>query len=297
MKAIIFGSNGQDGYFLNKVLESNNIEVINISRNTYPICGDISSFSFVYEIIKENLPEYIFHFAAISSTKHEFLFDNNAAISIGTINLLESVKLVSPKTKIFLSGSALQFKNNGRPINEETVFEPSSHYAVARIHSVYLGRYYREVFGLKIYIGYFFNHDSEFRSDEHINKKIIDQLKLIKEGKKEKLVIGDVEVEKEFNFAGDVVQAVWLLVNQNKINEAIIGSGLAYSIKDWIKIVCDLINLNYDSLKIEVDFKFKSEYKILVSNPERIKELGWYPEVDIYKLAERMVKTYNFKSY
>ena len=170
------------------------------------------------------------------------------------------------------------------------MFDASSHYSVARIHSVYAGRYYREYFGLKVYVGYFFNHDSELRSDKHVNKKIINELILIKDGKKSKLVIGDPEVKKEFNFAGDVVNAIWMLVNQEVIYEAVIGSGLAYSINEWIKIVCDLLQIEYNKLKIEKDEKFKSEYKNLVSNPQKIMSIGWKPEVSIKGLAERMLK-------
>jgi GDPmannose 4,6-dehydratase len=288
MKAIIFGANGQDAFFLNELLEEKGIKVIKISRNNAQIIGDVSDYKFVYSLIEEYLPDYIFHLAATSSTNHSFLFENNQSISNGTINILESVRLVIPTTKVFLSGSAMQFKNNGLPIDEETEFDASSPYSVARIHAAYLGRYYREYFNLKVYIGYFFNHDSEFRSAKHINKKIIDELRLIKSGKQSKLVIGNREVKKEFNFAGDVVNAVWVLVNQEQVYEAVIGSGIAYSINDWIKIVCDLLGINYDNLIIETDNKYKSEYKTLVSNPQKIKSIGWECQVDIISLATRM---------
>jgi len=291
MKAIIFGANGQDAFFLNALLEERGIEVLRVSRNNAPIIGNVSDYKFINELIKKHSPEYIFHLAASSSTNHAFLFENNESISNGTINILEAVKSLSPNSKVFLSGSAMQFKNNGNPIDENTIFDASSHYSVARIHSVYAGRYYRDYFGLKVYVGYFFNHDSEFRSDKHINKKIINELKLIKEGKKSKLVIGDPDVKKEFNFAGDIVNAIWILVNQDLVYEAVIGSGLSYSINEWIKIVCELLNINYENLNIETDNQFISDYKILVSNPQRIKSIGWEPKVDILALAQRMIKT------
>ncbi len=290
MNAIIFGANGQDAYFLSTLLEKNNIEVIKVSRNNASILGDVSDYKFVCELISKFLPDYVFHLAASSSTKHEFLFENNLSISNGTINILEAIKSLSPSSKIFLSGSAMQFQNKGLPIDEDTIFDASSHYSVARIHSVYAGRYYRDYLGLKVYVGYFFNHDSELRSDKHVNKKIINELKLIKEGKKSKLVIGDPDVKKEFNFAGDIVNAIWMLVNQELVYEAVIGSGLAYSLNEWIKIVCDLLQLDYSKLTIEIDDQFKSEYKNLVCNPQKIKSIGWKPEVSINGLAERMLK-------
>jgi GDPmannose 4,6-dehydratase len=289
LKAIIFGANGQDAYFLNKLLESKAIEVINVSRKNAIIIGDVSDYNFVNDLIKNHSPEYVFHLAATSSTNHSFLFENNQSISNGTINILEAVRVTSPSSKVFLSGSAMQFKNVGLPIDEETAFDASSHYSVARIHSVYAGRYYRDYFGLNVYIGYFFNHDSELRSAKHVNKIIIDELRLIKAGKQSKIVIGDPEVKKEFNFAGDVVNAIWMLVNQEQVHEAVIGSGLAYSINDWIKIVAKLLGLDYKNLLIESNGNFKSEYKILVSNPTKIKSIGWRPVVSIEDLAKRML--------
>jgi GDPmannose 4,6-dehydratase len=289
LKAIIFGSNGQDAFFLNQLLEKNAIEVINVSRRNAIVIGDVSDYNFVYDVIKKHSPEYVFHLAASSSTNHSFLFENNQSISNGTINLLEAVRVVSPSSKVFLSGSAMQFKNDGFPIDEGTAFDASSHYSVARIHSVYTGRYYRDYFGLKVYIGYFFNHDSELRSAKHVNKKIIDDLRLIKAGIQSKIVIGDPEVKKEFNFAGDVVKAIWMLVNQEQIFEAVIGSGLAYSINDWIKILANLIGLDYNNIIIEINENFKSEYKILVSNPTKINSIGWRPVLSIDDLAKRML--------
>lgn len=173
MRALIFGINGQDGYYLNQLLIANNIEVIGVSNFIDKwIRGDVSIFEFVEELIIKHKPEYIFHFAANSTTHHSALFDNHNAISTGTLNILECVKNYSPRSKVFLSGSAMQFKNEGLPIDEKTPFAASSPYSVARIQSVYAGRYYRDTFGLQVYVGYFFNHDNPLRIERHVNQKI-----------------------------------------------------------------------------------------------------------------------------
>lgn len=290
MKALIFGVNGQDGYYLNQLLIKKNIQVIGVSNTGDNwIKGDIGDLSLVEELIKTNQPDYIFHFAALSTTRHEALFTNHKAISTGTLNILESAKIFSPKSKVFLSGSAMQFKNQGLPIDEETAFEASSPYALARIHSTYAGRYYRKAFGLSVYCGYFFNHDSPLRTIQHINKKITDSVNRIKNGSGEKLEIGNLDVQKEFNFAGDIVEAIWILVNQNKIFEAVIGSGKTYSIKDWTAYCFQKINKDWrDFVKVKEDYV--PEYKILVSNPKLIFSIGWRPKVDFYKLADMMIK-------
>ena len=116
IKAIIFGANGQDGYYLNQLLSKNNVEVIGVALSAGQwVQGDVSDFFLVDQFIKQHKPDYIFHFAAISTTKHSALFSNHKEISTGTLNILESVKNNCPKCKVFLSGSAMQFKNDGSP--------------------------------------------------------------------------------------------------------------------------------------------------------------------------------------
>lgn len=292
MKAIIFGSKGQDGYYLTKLLEKQDVEVIgfDVSKEDC-INGCVSDFEFVEGVIKKHRPDYIFHFAAISSTGHDFLFDNHKIISTGTLNILEGALLHCPQTRIFLSGSAMQFKNLGKPIGEKTPFEASSPYAIARIQSVYAGRYYKNKFGMKVYIGYFFNHDSPLRTEQHLNKKISEAVKRIYKGSLEKITIGDMDAKKEFNFAGDIVEAIWLLINQDNIFEAIIGSGKAYSIKQYIDYCFKKINMNWKD-HVVINRSFVSEYKVLVSNPKVIKSLGWSPKIGFKKIIDIMMETF-----
>lgn len=287
-RALIFGSNGQDGFYLNQLLSNSGIAVINISRTNAAVCGSVSDYNFVQNLVKENLPDYIFHFAARSSTKHEFLFENHETIATGTINILESVKLFSPLTRVFISGSAMQFKNNNRPIDETTEFEASSPYSIARIHSVYAARYYIKTFKLKVYVGYLFNHDSPLRTEQHVNQKIVRAVQRITSGSTEKLILGNIEVQKEFNFAGDIVNAVWKLVNQETISEAVIGSGKVHTIKDWLEFCFSLKKLQWQNYVL-LENDYIPEYRILLSNPRIIKGIGWEPKIDFYQLANMMM--------
>ena len=251
-KALIFGASGQDGIYLSALFKSKGFDVIGISRrSSLGLMGDVGDYSFVRELIKDNQPDYIFHLAANSSTKHSLLFENHDTISTGTLNILESAYKHSPNSKIFLSGSGLQFVNNGVPISESDPFEASSPYSISRIQSVYAARYFRSL-GLKVYIGYFFNHDSPHRGEKHVNQKIVQAVKRIASGSKEKIVLYDIGVYKEFSFAGDIMNAVIRLVENNDIYEAVIGSGKAYSIADWIKICFNYYNMPWDE-KIEQD--------------------------------------------
>jgi GDPmannose 4,6-dehydratase len=290
MIAIIFGINGQDGFYLNQLLTEKKIKVIGVSRTpgSAYMQGDIVNTAFVEQLIKEEQPTYVFHLAANSTTQHYALFENHETISTGTLNVLEAVYKHSKHTKVFLSGSAVQFENKGVPINEETPFAPLSAYAVARIQSVYAGKYFHSL-GLQVYIGYFFNHDSPMRTERHVNKKISEAVKRIMAGSNEKIEIGNILVKKEFNYAGDVVDAVWKLMNQEVIYEAVIGSGRAYSIKEWISKCFSHTGIeNWQNYVIEKE-GYKAEYETLVSDPQRLYSIGWTPKVSFDELAKIMV--------
>ena len=290
MKAIIFGINAQDGYYLAELLINKNISVIGIGRTPTlnVLVGDVKDYVFVEKLIKTHQPNYIFHLAANSTTHHEALFENHETISTGTINILEAVYKYSMHSKVFLSGSAVQFENNGLPIDEKTPFSPLSPYAIARIQSVFAARYFRKL-GLNVYFGYFFKHDSPLRTERHINQKIAMAVKRIANGSKEIIEIGDISVRKEFNFAKDFMEAIWLFVNQTNEFEVVIGSGKDYSIKDWLSICFKSINKDYTKFVIEKQ-SFKSEYNVLVSNPKLLFSFGYNPKTDIINLAELMLK-------
>ena len=284
MIAIIFGAKGQDGTYLTALLNEKGYRVVGIDRNKIKI----NNFSDVCDLIKKEQPNYIFHLAANSTTKIDACLENHETISTGSLNILEAVRLYSSDTKIFLSGSGLQFENTGKAIKETDPFFESSAYAVSRIHSVYAARYYRSL-GLKVYVGYFFTHDSPYRTERHINKKTIATVKRIIAGSEEKLIIGDLSVKKEFGFAGDIVKGILTLVEQDNIYETVIGTGVAHSIEEWVNICFGMYDLDWKKY-VETLPDFSSEYKILVSNPATIFSLGWKPETDIHSLAKMMSK-------
>lgn len=289
MKAIIFGANGQDGYFLAGLLGKKQIDVVSVSRSGNGITGDVGNYGFVSKLIGQIRPQFIFHLAANSTTKHDAIFENHESISTGTLNILESARLFVPDSKIFLSGSAMQFKNDGFPINENTTFHASSPYSVSRIQSVYIGRYFREKFGLKVYIGYFFNHDSPLRTERHINQRIVKVIKRIAQGSSELIEIGDVDVRKEFNFAGDSVEAVWILVSQDRVFELVIGCGEAHSIREWLNYCSGRCRINWED-HFMIKKSYIPEYRILVSDPTLLISLGWSPKTTFNQLADMMME-------
>jgi GDPmannose 4,6-dehydratase len=287
MKAIIFGSNGQDGFYLTKLLNEKSIEVIAVSRSENFLQTNITNFTEVSLLIQAAQPDYIFHLAANSTTKHDALFENHQTIATGTLNILEAVKQFSAHTKVFISGSGLQFLNRGNPIKETDPFVANDAYSISRIQSVYAARYFRSL-GVKTYVGYFFNHDSPLRTERHVTKMISETVKRIAAGSNEKLEIGDMTVVKEWSYAGDIVEGIWLLVNQDEIFEANISSGEGYSIQEWIEECFKLIGKDYQNYIVE-NSNFKSSYKKLVSDNKLIISLGYKPKVSFYKLANIMI--------
>lgn len=292
-KAIIFGASGQDGFYLSKILFEQNIEVFGVSRNLENnknyFKGDVSDRGFVQGIISKILPNYVFHLAADSTTNHGALYHNQSSIHMGTINILEAVRVFCPNSKVFISGSAIQFENTGRPITEKTPFKIACQYSLARVQSVLTCRYYRENFNISVYIGYFFHHDSPKRSQGHINQKIVSFVSKLGSDEKNKLVVGDIWVEKEFNHAEDMMRGVWALMGQKLIFEIIIGSGKSHTIKEWIEYCFTKKGYCWEEY-VETNSEYTAPFRRLVSDPTLLRSLGWSPRYTLTSLADEMLK-------
>jgi GDPmannose 4,6-dehydratase len=288
-KAIIFGSSGQTGTYLSEVLRRQGHTAIKSSRRSpsHPI--DIADFAAVEGLIATQKPDFIFHLAARSTTLREAVFDNHNAISTGSLNVLEAAQRHVPNARIFITGSGVQFVNHGKPIDENTLFEASSPYSVARIHSVYAARYYRRL-GLRTYVGYLFHHESPLRPPTHISQKVARAARAIAQGAQTNLELGDLAVRKEWTFARDVAEGILTLIEQDNVFEAVIGSGEAYTIENWVEICFSAVGLDWRPY-VSLIPGFVPEYKVLVSNPQRVFALGWKPKTTFVELAELMMSS------
>lgn len=289
MNAVVFGANGQDGHYLIQLLKGVGVQPIGVSRSGDFLKTDIANYNEVAALIDANQPDFIFHLAANSTTRHDALFENHQTISTGTLNVLEAVRNFSCHSKVFISGSGLQFLNNNKPIKETDGFEARDAYCVSRIQSVYASRYFRRNFGINTYIGYFFNHDSPRRSERHMAKKIAAAATRIGNGSQERLRIGDISTVKEWTYAGDVVEAIWCLVNQENVFEANLGSGKGYSIENWLYECFGIIRKDWKDY-VDLEEGFIAEYQQLVSDSSLIHSLGWKPKTDLQQLAQMMVR-------
>jgi len=286
---IIFGANGQDGYYLADLYRRQGFEVIGISRTGDWLRGDVASFEFVEGLVRSRKPDVIFHLAATSTTRHEAIFENHSTIGTGSLNILEAVYRWQQRCKVFLAGSGLQFLNTGEPIHETDAFYASSAYSIERIQSVYLARYFRTL-GVRVYVGYLFHHESPRRRPNHVSEKIVQAVKRIAAGSDEKLELGDISVEKEWAFAGDIAEGMAVLVGQDQVFEAVIGTGKTHTIEDWLKICFASIGKDWTN-HVTLQEGFTAEYKRLFSNPKTMHSLGWRPKVNFAELADIMLRS------
>jgi GDPmannose 4,6-dehydratase len=287
-KALLFGVNGQDGHYLHQLLRDNGYEVIGVSRSKGEwIQGNVAEPAFVKELLIAHKPELVFHLAATSSVSHELLQEHQDTIVTGTLNILENVFYHLPQSRVFVTGSGLQFLNSGKPISEKTEFVARDAYSLARIQSVYAARYYRSK-GVRVFVGYLFHHDSPFRKEKHLNRSIVNAAKAAAAGKNEPLMIGDISVEKEFGFAGDIAKGIFQLIRQDEITEACIGTGKAYSIERWLELCFGSVHINWKE-HVKLKNNYKADFKKLVSNSSLLRSTGWKPVLEIEDLARMMM--------
>jgi GDPmannose 4,6-dehydratase len=287
MKALVFGAGGQDGHYLYALLRENGIEAVGVSRSGPWRRGDVAKRAEVDDAVRAVQPDYVFQLAARSSTHHDAGIENHETIATGALNVLESVYRLAPAARVFIAGSGVQFQNHGKPIDENSPFEASSLYAVARIQSVYAARYYRSL-GLRTYVGYLFHHESPLRKPAHMSRRIaLAAQRIALDGGR--LEVGDPSVVKEWVFAGDVATAMLQLVQQDAETEVVIGSGEGHSIEEWLERCFALVGLSWRA-HVDLVPGFPVEYRRLVSRPARLKALGWSPTVSFAALAEMMIR-------
>lgn len=287
-KVVIFGSNGQDGTFVESACRNRGAEVVGFSRSTNPAC-DVSRYEAVENVIREARPDYVFQLAAESRTSHDALFANHRAIADGAVNILEATYRHAPQARVLLASSGLQFVNQGQPINETAPFVAESPYAAARIYATYLARYYRERMGMRTYVAYLFHHESPSRSARHTSKMIALAAARARQGSDGYIALGDINVEKEWAFAGDIAEGMVLLATQDMVSEAVVGTGVGHTIRDWAEACYACVGLNWQDY-VSTRPGFVPEYPRLVSDPGTLRALGWQPRVSMTELARIMVE-------
>ncbi len=332
--ALIFGVTGQDGSYLTELLLRKNYIVHGVKRRTsdsnksnndnfYQVenkknrdfifhYGDISDFSSVSKIIEKTKPDEIYNLAAQSNVTFSFEVPEYTANAnaLGALRIVESIKLhkLIKKTKFYQAGSSEMFgKVHESPQNENTPFYPLSPYAVAKLYAHWITKNYRETYGIFGCNGILFNHESPRRGTAFVTKKIISGLCKIKEKKKGKLLLGNLNSKRDWGHAKDYCFAMWKILQQKKPDDFVIATGIQYSIEQFINKVAKKLNMKiywkgkgikqkgYDkngNIIIECHknyFRPLDVNKLLGNSKKARKILKWKPKYDINSLIEEMI--------
>ena len=314
-RALITGITGQDGSYLAELLLGKGYEVHGVIRrsssfNTGRIdhiyadphesgkrlhlhFGDLTDASSLQAIISTVGPEEIYNLGAQSHVRVSFDTPEYTAevTGLGMIRLLEAVRRSGVRTKIYQASSSELYGSTPPPQDEHTPFHPRSPYAAAKAYAFYAAQNYREAYGMFVCNGILFNHESERRGETFVTRKITRAIGRIKHGLQRELFLGNLEAKRDWGHAEDYVEAMWLMLQQDKAEDFVIGTGETHSVREFLGLAFAHAGLEPDEhVRIDPVYFRPSEVDLLQADPSKAKaKLGWEPKTGFKKLVERMV--------
>jgi GDPmannose 4,6-dehydratase len=313
-RALITGITGQDGHHLTKFLLLKDYQVfglVNGQRNIHEfsfsemfpqvhlIRGDLADFSSLINLVKVSQPDEIYNLGAISFVGMSFQQPELTAniTGLGTLRLLEAVRScnLEKSVKFYQASSSEMFgKVLQTPQTELTPFYPRSPYGVSKTFAHYSCVNYREAYDMHVSSGILFNHEGEYRGYEFVTRKITSNLAKIKLGKQKKFSLGSLDPKRDWGYAGDFVEAMWLMTQHKTADTFIISTGVTHSVREFIQIALKKVGLD-DDIEKYIDFDKNmirpSEVDLLVGDSTKaFAELGWKPKTDLNKLIEIMIE-------
>jgi GDPmannose 4,6-dehydratase len=316
-KALITGITGQDGSYLAEFLLSKDYEVHGIIRrastfNTDRIdhlyrdvhdpdaklflhYGDLSVSGQLTDLLHEIEPEEIYHLGAQSHVRVSFDMPEYTGdiTGLGTIRLLEAIRKTGIKTKFYQASSSEMFGAAAPPQSEATPFQPQSPYAVAKVYAYFVAKNYRQAYNIFASNGILFNHESPRRGETFVTRKITRAATRIKLGLQKKLYLGNLDAKRDWGFAGDYVEAMWLMLQQEKPDDYVVATGETHSVREFAEKVFEKLDLDYKKY-VDVDRKYfrPTEVDVLLGDASRVrKALGWAPKVGFEQLIDMMIET------
>lgn len=307
--AIITGITGQDGSYLAELLLQKGYRVIGVARRSSTVNyeridhlldditvvqGDLQDQGSLLALLEEYEPDEVYNLAAQSFVPTSW---NQPALTgdvtaIGVTRILEAIRFVDPKIRFYQASSSEMFgKVLEVPQSEETPFYPRSPYGVAKVYGHWITVNYRESFNIFATSGILFNHESPRRGLEFVTRKISDGVAKIKLGKSKELRLGNLDAQRDWGFAGDYVQAMWLMLQQDKADNYVIGMGETHSVREFCEVAFSRVDLDYKEFVV-VDERFyrPAEVDLLISDPAKARtQLKWEPAVSFKELVTMMV--------
>ncbi|OPY90468.1 MAG: GDP-mannose 4,6-dehydratase [Syntrophus sp. PtaU1.Bin208] len=313
-KAFITGITGQDGSYLAELLLGKGYEVHGLIRRSstfntdridhlyrdfhdpqarlYLHYGDLSVSGQLTDLLYEISPDEIYHLGAQSHVRVSFDMPEYTGdvTGLGTLRLLEAVRRTGIKARFYQASSSEMFGAAPPPQCEETPFQPQSPYAAAKVYAYYLVRNYRQAYNLFACNGILFNHESPRRGETFVTRKITRGATQIKLGLRDKLYLGNLEAKRDWGFAGDYVEAMWLMLQQDKADDFVIATGETHSVREFAERVFSLLDLNYQQ-HVEIDPRYfrPTEVDILLGDASKARRsLNWEPKVSFDELIGMM---------
>jgi len=246
------------------------------------------------DLIYNIQPDEIYHLGAQSHVRVSFDMPEYTGdvTGLGTVRLLEAIRKTGVRTKFYQASSSEMFGSAPAPQNEQTPFEPRNPYAAAKVYAYWLVKNYREGYNLFASNGILFNHESPRRGETFVTRKITRAATRIKLGLQHKLYLGNLEAKRDWGFAGDFVETMWLILQQDKPDDSVIATGENHTVREFAEKVFQKLDLDYEEY-VEVDQRYfrPTEVDVLLGDSTKAqKELGWEPKVTFDQLIDMMVE-------
>ncbi len=307
--ALITGITGQDGSYLAELLLAKGYRVIGVARRSSTVTyeridhlldditvvqGDLHDQGSLLALLEEYQPTEVYNLAAQSFVPTSW---NQPALTgditaLGVTRMLESIRFVNPRIRFYQASSSEMF---GRVVEvpqcETTPFYPRSPYGVAKVYGHWITVNYRESFGMYATSGILFNHESPRRGLEFVTRKISNGVARIKLGQAKELRLGNLEAQRDWGFAGDYVDAMWRMLQQDEPGSFVIGMGETHSVREFCQIAFGHVDLDYNDYVVQDErFYRPAEVDLLISDPSKARSsLGWEPSVGFRELVTMMV--------
>lgn len=318
-KALLFGITGQDGAYLSRFLLKRGYEVHGVIRrastfNTERIddiyrdphdptarlllhYGDLTDASGIRGILENVDPDEVYNLAAQSHVRVSFDQPEYTAdvVATGTLRILELIRHMyrtGKQVRFYQAGSSEMFGAAAPPQSELTPFHPRSPYAVSKVAAFWYAVNYREAYGMFIANGILFNHESPLRGETFVTRKITRALTRIKLGLQQKLYLGNLDAMRDWGFAGDYVEAMWRMLQQERPDDYVIATGEAYSVRNFLDAASEFLNLNWKA-HVELDPRYlrPTEVDYLLGNSTKAQtHLGWTPRCSFRQLVQMMIE-------
>lgn len=311
-RALVTGITGQDGAYLAKLLLNHGYDVygviarratdsfwrlreLNVLDQVNILDADLIDLSSLIRALEKSEATEVYNLAAQSfvATSWDQPLLTAQATGVGALRLLEAVRLVNPKTRFYQASTSEMFGRIQEPVQSEgTPFYPRSPYGVSKLFAHWSTVNYRESFDMYACSGILFNHESPLRGIEFVTRKVSDAVARIKLGMQKELRLGNIDAQRDWGFAGDYVEAMWLMLQQESADDFVVATGTTTSIRAMCEIAFRYVGLEAnDHIVVDPKFYRPAEVDILLGNPGKAKEkLGWTPKTSLAELIAMMVE-------